>query len=51
MVMYDIKGGKHIKSIIDECINYQILHLDQDRAQVEAWLMENKTVLLDKYMK
>ena len=22
MVMYDIKGGKHIKSIIDECINY-----------------------------
>ena len=46
MVIYQCSGGKHIKQILEECLNYQILHPESSREQVEAYLMQNK----DKFM-
>jgi len=42
MVMYECKGGKHIKRWLDGCLNYQILNPESTREQVEAYLMDNK---------
>ena len=46
LVLYECKPGPHLKGILSECLNYQILNPTSTRLQVESYLLENK----DKYL-
>lgn len=47
--IYGCGGGKHIKSIMDECIRFQILNLEAPRDQVEEYMMSKKDEFMNKY--
>lgn len=47
--IYGCGGGKHIKSIMDECVRFQILNLDAPRDQVEEYMMSKKDEFMSKY--
>ena len=49
-VLYDCKPGKHIKSVADECIKFQILNVHADRSEVESFLKERQEEFMKKYM-
>jgi len=48
-VLYGCKPGKHMKAIIEECLNFQILNLGASSQEIEAFMMEHKDEFLKKY--
>lgn len=49
MQLYGCRPGKHLKSLMEECLSYQTLNLDASKEEVEAYMLENKDAFLQKY--
>ena len=48
-VLYNCKAGKHIKGVMDECLEYQIIHPNAAEEEVQAYMVEHKDEFMAKY--
>ena len=48
-VLYNCKAGKHIKGVMDECLEYQIIHPDASQEEVQAYIVDHKDEFMAKY--
>lgn len=48
-VLYNCKAGKHIKGIMDECLEYQVIHPNAENEEVQAYMIENKDYFMEKH--
>ena len=49
MKLYEIKGGRGMRGLLEEQIKWQILNPDAKREEAEKFLLDNKAVFVEKH--
>lgn len=47
--LYEIKQGKHLKPLLDELLEFQMVETTASREDAEAYMIGKKTEFLAKY--
>ena len=48
--LYNCKPGKHMKGIINECLNFQILNPYATKDQIETYMRDNQVRFMQEYI-